>query len=76
MSYLIEILPDSAEIFRKLRNSILVIGKLVRNIEDFKTITSSFLMSFQFYFDAHFIGALEQGANKKEITELLLFPCS
>jgi AhpD family alkylhydroperoxidase len=71
MSFLIEILPDTAEAFGKLRDSIFEGGDLDCKTKDLIAIASSVLMRCQFCVDAHSKRALAQGASKKEIAEAI-----
>ena len=69
MSFLNEILPDTAEAFGKLRDSIFEGGELDRKTKELVAIASSVLMRCQFCVDTHSQRALAQGASKKEIAE-------
>jgi AhpD family alkylhydroperoxidase len=71
MSFLIEILPDTAEAFGKLRDSIFESGELDRKTKDLIAIASSVLMRCQFCVDAHSTRALAEGASKREIAEAI-----
>jgi AhpD family alkylhydroperoxidase len=71
MSFLIEILPDTAEAFGKLRDSIFEGGDLDCKTKDLIAIACSVLMRCQFCVDAHSKRALTQGASKKEIAEAI-----
>ncbi|MDQ1251675.1 MAG: hypothetical protein QG646_783 [Euryarchaeota archaeon] len=71
MSFLNEILPDTAEAFGKLRDSIFESGELDRKTKDLIAIASSVLMRCQFCVDAHSQRALAQGTSKKEIAEAI-----
>lgn len=69
MSFLNEMLPDTAEAFGKLRDSIFEGGELDRKTKELIAIASSVLMRCQFCVDAHSQRALANGATKKEIAE-------
>ena len=71
MSFLNEILPDTAEAFGKLRDSVFGDGELELKTKELVAIASSVLMRCQFCVDAHSQRALTQGANKKEIAETI-----
>lgn len=71
MSFLDEMLPDTAEAFGKLRESIFEGGELDRKTKELIAIASSVLMRCQFCVDAHSQRALAHGASKKEIAEAI-----
>jgi AhpD family alkylhydroperoxidase len=71
MSFLDEILPDTAEAFGKLRDSIFTGGELDRKTKELIAVASSVLMRCQFCVDVHSQRALAHGANKKEIAEAI-----
>jgi AhpD family alkylhydroperoxidase len=71
MSFLNEILPDTAEAFGKLRDSIFEGGELDRKTKELIAVASSVLMRCQFCVDVHSQRALAQGASKKEIAEAI-----
>ncbi len=71
MSFLDEMLPDTAEAFGKLRESIFEGGELDRKTKELIAIASSVLMRCQFCVDVHSQRALAQGASKKEIAEAI-----
>jgi len=71
MSFLDEILPDTAEAFGKLRDSIFEGGELDRKTKELIAIASSVLMRCQFCVDVHSQRALSNGATKKEIAEAI-----
>lgn len=71
MSFLDEILPDTAEAFGKLRESIFEGGEIDRKNKELIAIASSVLMRCQFCVDVHSQRALAHGASKKEIAEAI-----
>ena len=71
MSFLNEILPDTAEAFGKLRDSIFEGGELDRKTKELIAIASSVLMRCQFCVDVHSQRAIAHGASKKEIAEAI-----
>ena len=71
MSFLNEILPDTAEAFGKLRDSIFAGGELDRKTKELIAVASSVLMRCQFCVDVHSQRALAHGASKKEIAEAI-----
>lgn len=71
MPFLDEILPDTAEAFGKLRDSIFTGGELDRKTKELIAIASSVLMRCQFCVDVHSQRALAHGASKKEIAEAI-----
>jgi AhpD family alkylhydroperoxidase len=71
MSFLIEILPDAAEAFGNLRDSIFEDEDLDRKTKDLIAVASSVLMRCQFCVDAHSRSALAHGASKREIAEAI-----
>ena len=71
MSFLDEMLPDTAEAFGKLRESIFEGGEIDRKNKELIAIASSVLMRCQFCVDVHSQRALAHGASKKEIAEAI-----
>ena len=71
MSFMNEILPDTAEAFGKLRDSIFEGGELDPKTKELIAIASSVLMRCQFCVDVHSQRAVAQGASKKEIAEAI-----
>lgn len=71
MSFLNDILPDTAEAFGNLRNSIFENGALDRKSKELIAVASSVLMRCQFCVDAHAQRALAHGASKQEIAEAI-----
>jgi AhpD family alkylhydroperoxidase len=69
MPFMNEILPDTAEAFGKLRDSIFEGGELDRKTKELIAIASSVLMRCQFCVDVHSQRAVAHGASKKEIAE-------
>ena len=66
-----EILPDTAEAFGKMRDSIFEGGELDRKSKELIAIASSVLMRCQFCVDVHSQRAIVHGASKKEIAEAI-----
>lgn len=66
-----EILPDTAEAFGKMRDSIFQDGTLDRKSKELIAIASSVLMRCQFCVDIHSQRAIEYGASKTEIAEAI-----
>ncbi|MHC1755188.1 MAG: carboxymuconolactone decarboxylase family protein [Methanosarcina sp.] len=71
MPFMNEILPDTAEAFGKLRDSIFEGGELDRKTKELIAIASSVLMRCQFCVDVHSQRAIAQGASKREIAEAI-----
>jgi AhpD family alkylhydroperoxidase len=71
MPFLNEILPDTAEAFGKMRDSIFEGGELDRKSKELIAIASSVLMRCQFCVDVHSQRAIAYGASKKEIAEAI-----
>ncbi|RXA19623.1 carboxymuconolactone decarboxylase family protein [Methanosarcina sp. MSH10X1] len=71
MSFLNDILPDTAEAFGNLRNSVFENGALDRKSKELIAVASSVLMRCQFCVDAHAQRALAHGASKQEIAEAI-----
>jgi AhpD family alkylhydroperoxidase len=71
MPFMNEILPDTAEAFGKLRDSIFEGGELDRKTKELVAIASSVLMRCQYCVDVHSQRAVAHGANKKEIAEAI-----
>ena len=71
MSFLNEILPETAEAFGQMRNSIFKDGFLNLKTKELIAITSSVLMRCQFCVDTHSQRAITAGATKEEIAEAI-----
>jgi AhpD family alkylhydroperoxidase len=69
MSFLNEMLPDTAEAFGEMRNSIFENGVLDRKSKELIAVASSVLMRCEFCVDVHSQRALAHGASKQEIAE-------
>jgi AhpD family alkylhydroperoxidase len=71
MSFLNEMLPETAEAFGQMRNSIFKDGYLDLKTKELIAIASSVLMRCQFCVDAHSQRAIAAGATKEEIAEAI-----
>ncbi|MDD4522960.1 MAG: carboxymuconolactone decarboxylase family protein [Methanosarcina sp.] len=71
MSFLNEIMPETAEAFGQMRNSIFKDGFLNLKTKELIAITSSVLMRCQFCVDTHSQRAITAGATKEEIAEAI-----
>jgi len=71
MTFLNDILPDTAEAFGKMRDSIFENGALDRKSKELIAIASSVLMRCEFCVDVHSKRALAHGASKQEIAETI-----
>ena len=71
MSFLNEMLPETAEAFGQMRNSIFKDGYLDLKTKELIAIASSVLMRCQFCVDAHSQRAITAGATKEEIAEAI-----
>ncbi len=71
MSFLNDILPETAEAFGNMRESIFEKGALDRKNKELIAIASSVLMRCQFCVDVHSQRALAHGASKQEIAEAI-----
>ncbi len=71
MSFLNEILPETAEAFEQMRNSIFKDGYLDLKTKELIAVVSSVLMRCQFCVDAHSKRAIDAGATKEEIAEAI-----
>lgn len=69
MSFLNEMLPETAEAFGQMRNSIFKDGFLDVKTKELIAIASSVLMRCQFCVDMHSKRAAAAGAAKEEIAE-------
>lgn len=71
MSFLNEIMPETAEAFGQMRNSIFKDGFLNLKTKELIAIASSVLMRCQFCVDTHSQRAITAGATKEEIAEAI-----
>ncbi|HEY3362809.1 MAG TPA: carboxymuconolactone decarboxylase family protein [Methanosarcina sp.] len=71
MSFLNEILPETAEAYGQMRNSIFKDGYLDLKTKELIAVTSAVLMRCQFCVDAHSKRAIAAGATKEEIAEAI-----
>lgn len=71
MSFLDEMLPETAEAFGQMRSSIFKDGYLDIKTKEIIAITSSVLMRCQFCVDTHSQRAIAAGATKEEIAEAI-----
>jgi AhpD family alkylhydroperoxidase len=71
MSFLNEILPETAEAYGQMRNSIFKDSFLDVKTKELIAIASSVLMRCQFCVDAHSQRAVTAGATKEEIAEAI-----
>jgi AhpD family alkylhydroperoxidase len=71
MSFLNEMLPETAEAFGQMRNSIFKDGYLDLKTKELIAVASSVLMRCQFCVDAHSHRAIAAGATKEEIAEAI-----
>jgi alkylhydroperoxidase AhpD family core domain len=71
MSFLNEILPETAEAYGQMRNSIFKDGYLDLKTKELIAIVSSVLMRCQFCVDAHSKRAIAAGVTKEEIAEAI-----
>ncbi|WP_292390778.1 carboxymuconolactone decarboxylase family protein [Methanosarcina sp. UBA5] len=71
MSFLNEILPETAEAYGQMRNSIFKDGYLDLKTKELIAIVSSVLMRCQFCVDTHSKRAIAAGATKEEIAEAI-----
>lgn len=71
MSFLNEMLPETAEAFGQMRNSIFKDGYLDLKTKEIIAVASSVLMRCQFCVDAHSQRAFAAGATKEEIAEAI-----
>lgn len=71
MSFLNEMLPETAEAFGQMRNSIFKDGFLDLKTKELIAIASSVLMRCQFCVDTHSQRAITAGATKEEIAEAI-----
>lgn len=69
MSFLNEMLPETAEAYGQMRNSIFKDGFLDVKTKELIAIASSVLMRCQFCVDVHSQRAVAAGAAKEEIAE-------
>jgi AhpD family alkylhydroperoxidase len=69
MSFLNEIMPDTAEAFGQMRNSIFKDGFLDVKTKELVAVASSVLMRCQFCVETHSKRAISAGATKEEIVE-------
>ncbi len=71
MSFLDEILPETAEAFGQMRNSIFKDGFLDVKTKELVAVASSVLMRCQYCVDVHSQRAVTAGAAKEEIAEAI-----
>ncbi|MFZ2499680.1 carboxymuconolactone decarboxylase family protein [Methanosarcina sp.] len=71
MSFLNEILPETAEAFGQMRNSIFKDAFLDVKTKELIAVASSVLMRCQFCVDVHSQRAVSAGAAKEEIAEAI-----
>lgn len=71
MSFLNEMLPETAEAFGQLRNSIFKDSFLDVKTKELIAVASSVLMRCQYCVDVHSQRALAVGATKEEIAEAI-----
>lgn len=71
MSFLNEMLPETAEAFGQMRNSIFKDGFLDLKTKELISVASSVLMRCQFCVDTHSQRAVAAGAAKEEIAEAI-----
>lgn len=71
MSFLNEILPETAEAYGQMRNSIFKDGYLDLKTKELIAIVSSVLMRCEFCVDTHSKRAIAAGATKEEIAEAI-----
>ncbi|MPM51114.1 hypothetical protein SDC9_97861 [bioreactor metagenome] len=71
MSFLNEILPETAEAFGQMRNSIFKDAFLDLKTKELIAVASSVLMRCQFCVDTHSQRAIAAGATKEEIAEAI-----
>ncbi|MPM63557.1 hypothetical protein SDC9_110437 [bioreactor metagenome] len=71
MSFLNEMLPETAEAFVQMRNSIFKDGFLDVKTKELIAVASSVLMRCQFCVDVHSQRAVAAGAAKEEIAEAI-----
>ncbi len=71
MSFLNEMLPETAEAFGQMRSSIFKDGFLDLKTKELIAISSSVLMRCQFCVDVHSQRAVAAGATKGEIAEAI-----
>ena len=71
MSFLNDILPETAEAYGQLRNSIFKDSFLDVKTKELIAVASSVLMRCQFCVDAHSQRAVAAGATKEEIAEAI-----
>ena len=71
MSFLNDILPETAEAYGQMRNSIFKDSFLDVKTKELIAIASSVLMRCQFCVDAHSQRAVTAGATKEEIAEAI-----
>ncbi len=71
MSFLNEMLPETAEAFGQMRNSIFKDSFLDIKTKELIAVASSVLMRCQFCVDVHSQRAIASGATKEEIAEAI-----
>lgn len=71
MSFLDELMPETAGAFGQMRNSIFKDGFLDLKTKELIAIASSVLMRCQFCVDVHSRRAIDAGATKEEIAETI-----
>lgn len=71
MSFMDEMLPETAETFGKMRDTIFLNGELDRKTKELIAVACSVLMRCQFCVNAHSQRAKDNGANNKELAEAI-----
>lgn len=71
MSFMDEMLPETAETFGKMRDTIFLNGELDRKTKELIAVACSVLMRCQYCVNVHSQRAIDNGANKKDLAEAI-----
>ncbi len=71
MAFMNELMPETAEAYGKMRDTIFLGGELDRKTKELIAVACSVLMRCQYCTNVHSQRAIDNGANKKELAEAI-----
>ncbi len=71
MAFMYDLMPETAEAYGKMRDTIFQGGELDRKTKELIAVACSVLMRCQYCVNVHSQRAIDHGANKKEIAEAI-----
>ena len=71
MAFMNELMPETAEAYGKMRDTIFQGGELDRKTKELIAVACSVLMRCQYCVNVHSQRAIDNGANKQEIAEAI-----